>query len=190
MGGNTVPKPYVSYADYLAAERVSETKHEWLRGEVHAMAGGTPEHARLQMAIGAALTVALRGKPCVTYGPDLRVRIAETELATYPDATVVCGSLETHPDDPDAATNPTLIVEVLSPSTEAYDRGEKLRHYRRLRSLREIVYVAQGEPRIEVFRRIDGNRWEILDAGAGEAIELTSVGCTLRIDEVYGASGA
>ena len=113
------------------------------------------------------------------------MRIPETGLSTYPDLSVVCGELETAPDDKDAITNPILLVEVLSDSTEAYDRGAKWAHYRRIPSLREYVLVSQGEPRVEVFRRIEAGRWELLEARPGETIELASLGVRLDVAAVY-----
>jgi Uma2 family endonuclease len=180
-----MPDHGVSYEEYLALEARSETKHEYVRGEVVAMAGGTPEHAALAMAMGIALGSALRGRPCRVYSSDLRVRVPETDLATYPDLAVVCGRLETAPDDADAATNPTLIVEVLSDRTESHDRGAKFAHYRRLPSLREYVLVSQSEPRIEVYRRNAEGRFELFESTAGQTFELASLGLALEVDTIY-----
>jgi Uma2 family endonuclease len=108
----------MTYAEYLAAEAVSDVRHEFLNGDVWAMAGGTPEHAALALAVGSELRQALRGRPCRAYSAPLRVRVVETGLSTYPDVTVVCGQLETALDDEDAVTNPIVLVEVLSESTE------------------------------------------------------------------------
>jgi len=116
----------MTYAEYLAAEAVAEARHEFLNGEVWEMAGGTIEHGALTLAAAGELRAALRGKPCRAFSSDVRVRIPETDLATYPDLSIVCGQLETAPDDKDAITNPIVLVEVLSDSTEAYDRGAKL----------------------------------------------------------------
>jgi Uma2 family endonuclease len=149
------------------------------------MAGGTPEHGALAAAIMGELRVALRGKPCRVYSSDLRVRIVETDTATYPDATVVCGKLETAVDDRNAVVNPTLLVEVLSDATEAYDRGAKSAHYRRIASLKEYVLVAQDEQRLEVYRRNEHGRWELLEARSGAQIELASIGVMLDVDAVY-----
>lgn len=178
----------VPYAEYLRLEQQSTTKHEWIGGDVFAVAGGSPEHARLQAALAGVLRGALAGRPCVVFGADLRIRSRETEIATYADASVVCGRIETHPEDSDAVTNPVLVIEVLSPSTDAYDRGQKAAHYRRLPSLKEYVLVAQDAPRIEVFRRSDGGRWEFLEAGTAESLTLESVGCTISVDEVFADS--
>jgi len=179
------PVARMTYAEYLAAEAASGIRHEYLNGEVWAMAGGTPEHAALALAVGSELRSALRGKPCRAYSADLRVRIVDTGLSTYPDVSVVCGQLETAPDDKDAVTNPIVLVEVLSESTEGYDRGAKAAHYRRIPSLREYVLVAQAEPRIEVFRRAESGRWELLEARPGETIELASLGVQLDVAAVY-----
>jgi Uma2 family endonuclease len=175
----------MTYAEYLAAEAVSEVRHEYLNGEVWAMAGGTPEHAALAAAMARELGVALRGKPCRTFSSDLRVRVVETGLSTYPDLAVVCGQLATAADDEDAAVNPVLLVEVLSPTTEGYDRGAKAAHYRRIPALREYVLVSQSEPRIEVHRRTEGGRWELLEARPGESIELSSLGVRLDVAAIY-----
>jgi Uma2 family endonuclease len=171
---------------YLDGEQRSEIKHEYLRGEVYAMAGGTPEHAALAMAVGAALTTALAGRKCRVFSSDLRVRVEATDLSTYPDLTVICGRFEHAAADPNAATNPTLIVEVLSDSTEAYDRGEKFAHYRRLPSLREYLLVSQREPRLEAYRRNAAGEWVLSEAGAGEVLVLASLeGVRLETDAIY-----
>lgn len=182
-----VPEPQLmTYVAYLAAEEVSDTKHEYLRGEVFAMAGGTPGHARLQAAVLIELGVALRGRPCQAYGSDLRVRVDATDLSTYPDITVVCGSLETSAIDRHAATNPILIVEVVSDSTEAYDRGEKFAHYRRIPSLREYVLVSQHKPWIESYFKNEQGVWMLSEAGAGETLTLAGLeGVGLDIDLIY-----
>ncbi len=179
----------MSYAEYVAREAVSDVKHEFIRGEVFAMAGGTIEHAALTAAIGAELALAIRGKRCRVFSSDLRVRVLatdlSTELSTYPDVSVVCEQAESPPDDPHAIVNPTVVVEVLSDSTEAYDRGAKATHYRRIPSLREYVLINQHEPLIEVFRRNERGHWELLEARAGATIELSSLGITLDVDTIY-----
>ncbi|HTN92768.1 MAG TPA: Uma2 family endonuclease [Sorangium sp.] len=178
-------KKLCSYAEYLDQERASTTKHEFLNGEIVAMAGGTPEHARLCMSVGAELRVQLRGRPCAVYSADLRVRVQATGLSTYPDVSVVCGKLERDLGDKDAALNPSVLVEVLSDSSEAYDRGQKFAHYRHIPSLREYVLVSQHEPRIEVFHRNEDDSWTLREARAGQGAHLEAIGCTLSVDEVY-----
>jgi Uma2 family endonuclease len=175
----------MTYAEYLAAEAVAEVRHEYFGGDVWAMAGGTIEHGGLAVAVAREIGQALRGRPCRAFSSDVRVRIPETDLATYPDLSVVCGRLETAPDDADAITNPILLVEVLSDSTEAYDRGAKWAHYRRIASLRDYVLVSQAEPLIEVYRRTEGGRFELFEARAGETIELASIGAQLDVNAVY-----
>ncbi len=175
----------MSYAEYLAAERRSAVRHEFLNGSVYAMAGGTPEHGALAAAIIRELGVGLRGKPCRVFSSDVRIRVVPTGLATYPDASVVCGRLETAADDPDGVTNPKILVEVVSPSTEAHDRGAKWAHYRRIASLREYILVAQDEPRIELYRRNEAGRWELHEAQRGDRITVESLGLELEVDAVY-----
>jgi len=175
----------MSYAEYLVAEAASDLRHEYLKGEAWAMAGGTPEHGGLAAAVIGELRAALRGKPCRVYSSDVRVRVSETGLSTYPDVSVVCGQLVTAPEDPDAVTNPTVLVEVLSDTTEAYDRGAKAAHYRRIPSLREYVLVSQVEPLVEVYRRAESGRWELLEARAGDAVELGSLGVRIDVTALY-----
>lgn len=176
----------MSYAAYLTAEEASDTKHEYLGGEVYAMAGGTPEHAALIAAVTGELVVALRGRPCRVYSSELRVRIDATDLSTYPDLSVVCGSIVPATIDRNAITNPILIVEVLSDSTEAYDRGEKFGHYRHLPSLREYLLVSQRRPKLESYRKSEQGVWMLSEAGAGEALTLAAVeGVRLDVDTIY-----
>jgi Uma2 family endonuclease len=183
--GRPAPIARMTYAEYLAAEVVAEVRHEYLSGDVWAMAGGTIEHGGLCVAVAREIGLALQGKPCRAFSSDVRVRVLETDLATYPDLSVVCGRLETAPDDDNAITNPILLVEVLSDSTEAYDRGAKWAHYRRIAALREYVLVSQAEPLVEVYRRTEGGRFELLEARSGETIELASIGARLEVSAVY-----
>jgi Uma2 family endonuclease len=182
------PRRHFTFRDYLALEEASNVKHEYFAGEIYAMAGGTPEHAALAVAVSAALFDQLAGSDCRVFSSDLRVRVLATGLATYPDVTVVCGDLEHDPENPATITNPTLVVEVLSPSTESYDRGEKLEHYRQIPSLRECVLVAHDRWRIEAWRRDAGGSWSQSIAEAG-ALDLTSVGCRLEVEALYGRAG-
>lgn len=180
------PHHLFTFADYLQIEAESGVRHELVGEMIVAMGGGSPEHAALGANVIHVLNLGLEGKRCRVYSSDLRVRVAATGLVTYPDASVVCGKLELDPEDPKGhtAVNPVVLVEVLSPSTAAYDRGEKLAHYRRIPSLREIVLVANGEARIELWRRV-GEEWTYASAGPGETVVLESVGCGLAVDAVY-----
>jgi len=175
----------VTRAEYAALERSSNVKHEYLDGTIYAMAGGTPEHAAIAMNIGILLGTQLRDRPCRVYSSDLRVRVLETGLETYPDVSVVCGKEERHPEDDLAVTNPIVLVEVLSPSTEAYDRGEKLRHYKHISSLREVILVDHREKLVEVHHREEDGSWTRHQATPGGAVKLVSVGCELGVAEVY-----
>ena len=173
-----------TYADYLAHEAASNVKHEYLDGEIYAMAGGSPEHAELSVAISSTLRAQLREKPCRVFSSDLRVRVAATGLATYPDVTVVCGPLEVDDAGRETILNPKVLVEVLSDSTERYDRGEKFEHYKRIPTFDEYVLVSQKEPRVEVWRRNEGS-WVRDEAGPGQRLTLTSIGCEVVVDELY-----
>lgn len=179
----TAPKR-LTYAEYLSLEESSEDKHEYLRGEVWAMAGGTPEHGRIQANLIREIGNALGRRPCVVFSSDVRVRIDASDRTTYPDLSVVCGKREVAKIDPLAITNPVVIVEVLSESTERDDRGEKFAHYRRLDSLKEYVLVAQEARRVEVFRR-SPQGWVLSEAGPGEQLVLESIEVRITVDDVY-----
>jgi len=174
-----------TFEDYVALEAMSPVKHEFLGGHVWAMAGGTPEHAAVAVNVSTLLNVALRGRPCRVYSSDLRVRVLATGLGTYPDVSVVSGAAEYDPQDVNRHTviNPTLVVEVLSPSTDEYDRGEKLLHYQRIESLKEVVLVSYSEHRVQVWRR-EGAVWSEYTFSKGAA-QLESLGCSLPLEEVY-----
>jgi Uma2 family endonuclease len=175
-----------TFAGYLALEETSTVKHEFLAGHVWAMAGGTPEHGAIAANVIISLGGQLRGEPCRVFTSDVRIRVKATGLATYPDVSVVCGEQQSDPDDAGGNTlvNPRVVVEVLSPSTEEYDRGEKLAHYKQIPSLEEILLIAHEEPRLERWRR-EGDHW-ILEVvrGTGSAT-LTSIGAELPIAEIY-----
>lgn len=173
-----------TWKQYLALERESTVKHEFLEGEIYAMAGSSPEHALLTANVIASLNRQLEGRPCRVFTSDLRVHIQASGLAAYPDATVVCGELRRDPDDKNMVTNPTVIVEVLSESTEGFDRGEKFERYRQCPSLKEYVLVSQRERLIEVFQRGPGVDWPRTEARTG-SIRIESIGCELAVGAVY-----
>ena len=176
----------LTYAEYLALEEASaDVKHELIAGEVSAMSGGSPEHGALSMAFGALLQRALGTRPCRVFSSDVRIRVAATGLAAYPDLSVVCGKLETDAEDPQAVTNPVLLVEVLSDSTEARDRGVKAAHYRHIASLGEYVLVSQRERRVEVYRRNEAGRWKPSSTRAAARWSFASVGCVIAVDDLY-----
>lgn len=175
----------MTFAEYLRAEATSDLKHEFLDGEAYEMAGGTPEHARIAANVIRELGGLLAGGDCREYTSDLRVRVLATGLTTYPDVTIVCGPLERDPDDPDTSTNPTAIIEVLSDSTEVYDRGEKFHHYQRIPSLRAYILISQREARVEVFERAGPRRWSFEDVREPEAARIDCLGCSLPVAALY-----
>ncbi|HVK65496.1 MAG TPA: Uma2 family endonuclease [Polyangium sp.] len=174
----------VTFAEYLALEEASETKHEYLDGHVYDMAGGTPDHGLLAGNVLRALGNQLEGRPCRVHPADVRIRIQATGLSTYPDVSVVCGKLQVDAEDKNGVVNPIVLVEVLSESTEAYDRGQKFAHYRRIPSLREYVLISYQTKLIEVYRRADEGAWVLHEAESG-SIDLVSIGCALSVDSVY-----
>jgi Uma2 family endonuclease len=177
-----------TFQEYLALEASSTVRHEFLAGEIYAMAGGTPQHAALAMAVGAALLNQTRGGPCRVHGSDLRVRSLATGLTTYPDVTVVCGPYEADPQDKNTIVNPRVIVEVTSESTEDYDRGVKLDSFQRIPSLEAIVLVSHREQLIEVFERGGASTWRRTEARPGASLRIGALGATLGVDEIYGVA--
>jgi Uma2 family endonuclease len=175
----------MTLAEYLAFAEASEEKYEYVNGYVYAMSGGSPDHAGIAASLIVALGNALAGRPCRVFTADLRVRIERTGTSTYPDATVVCGKLEMSKADPHATTNPIALFEVLSPTSEAYDRGAKANHYRQIPSLREYVLVSQDEPRVEVQRLNAQGLWELRFFGKGEQVELASIDVRIPVDALY-----
>ena len=176
-----------TYAEYLAFEASSNVKHEFLAGQIYAMAGGTPEHAAMAAAIIGLLFQALHGGRCRAYDAGLRVR-TPTGLATYPDITVICGPRELDREDHQAVSNPTLIVEVLSRSTEEYDRGDKFEHYKSIRSLQQYVIGSYPEPHLEVWTRGHDDVWTPALAGEGDVAPVTAIGARLDVRELYEAA--
>jgi Uma2 family endonuclease len=176
---------HYSYADYLDLEEASNVKHEFFAGEIYAFAGGTPDHAALAVTVATALVTGIGGRDCRVFSSDLRVRVLATGLATYPDATVVCGPLERDPENRFTVVNPTLVAEVLSDGTESYDRGEKLEHYKQIPSLRECLLVSHRQPQVEVWCRRNGDQWERRTAGRGDRVRLESLGCEIAVDDIY-----
>jgi len=181
------PQPLrMTEAEYLEFERASEYKHEYIAGEVFAMTGASEAHNLITSNVIFALRSQMRGRPCKVYPGDMRVQIRPSGLYTYPDISVVCGeSILADDQHLDTLTNPMLIIEVLSPSTELYDRGRKFQYYRQIESLREYVLIAQDAPRIERFVR-QGDVWQFSDAvGLDASLELPSIGCTLALGDIY-----
>ncbi len=180
------PHRRISLEDYLAAERQAETKSEYLNGDVFAMSGASREHNLIVWNLSGSLYAQLRGRGCEAYVGDMRVHIPATGLYTYPDIAVVCGEPRFEDGELDTLLNPTLLIEVLSPSTEGYDRGKKAAHYRALDSLREYLLVSQEEVRVELLTRQEDGHWLLSEASRlEETVSLGSIGCTLRLADVY-----
>lgn len=176
-----------SYREYVALDDASNVKLEYLAGQIYAMAGGTPEHAALQAAASSLLFAQLSGGRCRVFSSDLRVRVLATGLTTYPDVTVVCGPLELDPEDKNTVVNPAIVVEVLSPSTEAYDCGEKLASYQRVAALKHCVLIHHAERRVDVWTRQDDGTFQEKVAREGQRAELAGVGAHLDVRALYDA---
>lgn len=180
------PAPSITPEQYLEVERRAETKHEYVAGQVVAMSGASRRHNLIVANLVGEILPQLKGRPCEVYPSDMRLHIPATGLYTYPDVTVVCGTPELEDEHFDMLLNPTVLIEVLSPSTEQWDRGRKAEHYRGIPSLQEYVLVSQDAPRIEQYRRQGEREWMLIDAiGTEERIELTSIGCGLALRDVY-----
>lgn len=173
--------------EYLALERAAERKSEFLAGEMFAMAGANESHNLIATNLSRELSTQLRDRPCWVYGSDMRVKVSATGLYTYPDVTVVCGERQFEDARRDTLLNPTVIVEVLSSSTEAYDRGEKFAQYRQLDSLEEYLLVSQDRQRLERYVRQErGLEWLLTEANSPQAfVHLSAIGCDLALSEVY-----
>ncbi len=169
---------------YLEFERTSEIKHEYLDGSIYAMTGASPNHNLIAVNTAASLHAQLRKHPCIVFPSDQRVKA--DRLYAYPDISVVCGTPQYTDETPRTLLNPTVIVEVLSPSTEAYDRGTKSQHYRELASLQEYLLIAQDSYRVEHYVRQHNGQWLLSDVvGIDATLELASIGCTLSLADVY-----
>jgi Uma2 family endonuclease len=177
-----------SVEDYFSVEESSAVKHEFCAGQIFAMAGASVPHSRITGNVFAALRTALAGGSCEVFASDLRLRTA-SGLYTYPDVMVICGGVRLSPDDRlDTVLNPVLLIEVLSDSTAAYDRGEKFRHYQSIDSLREYLLIEQSTMRIEQYSIADGRprSWRRQDhADAGERVALPSIGSALAVGDIY-----
>ncbi len=176
-------EPRLTYAEYLAAEEVALEKHDFVAGEVYAMAGGTLEHQRIASQMLGELYVVLRGASCRAVNSDQRIRIAAADLSCYPDVTVVYGQDERAPDDRNALVNPRVVVEVLCKSTEAHDRGMKFAALRELSSLQEYVLLHQERQLAEVFTRQADGRW--LLAFHETSLPLRSLEVAVDLGAVY-----
>jgi Uma2 family endonuclease len=172
-----------TYEDYLAALEASPVKLEFHGGEIFAMTGGSVVHARLGFNASAALSRTLAGKPCRVFNSELRISVAGD--ACYPDASVICGPVQVDWRDRNAVCNPVVIVEVLSPSTEQYDRGDKFELYRRIASLRDYLLVSQDRNQIEHFARNDDGSWLYRACVDGDTLQLSGCSGAISVSEVF-----
>lgn len=170
---------------YLTLERQAKHRSEYINGSIVAMAGASRQHNLIAGNVFGELRTQLRGRPCEAYINDMRVKISVTGLYTYPDVAALCGEPQFEDSHVDTLLNPSVIVEVLSESTEAYDRGEKFAHYRRLESLRDYVLIAQDKVRVEHYVR-QGDQWVLSEANAlTSTIHLSSINCKLALRDIY-----
>ena len=180
------PHPYLTPEEYLAIERQADYKSEYRNGEMFAMAGASEAHNTLVANILYLLVGQFKGRNCQAYSNDLRVKISPTGLYTYPDIVAVCGERNFEDQKQDTLLNPTVLIEVLSASTEAYDRGEKFEHYRSLESLSDYLLISQSKPKIEHFMRQPNNLWVLSEShGLKDSIGIASISCTLALADVY-----
>ena len=181
-----VPQRKLTPAEYLVIERHAQFKSEFLDGEMFAMAGASPTHNSIKENLIIRLGSQIWGGPCRSYSSDQRVKVSATGLYTYPDIAVVCGQPEFEAGQPDVLLNPRVIIEVLSESTERYDRTTKFRHYQQIESLGEYVLVYQDEPLVECFALQANGKWELTTiAGLAGQLELTTVPAKIPLADIY-----
>ena len=183
---STQPKTFLTLEEYLEIERKAEYKSEYCDGEMFAMAGAGEDHNQLVMNLAIGLGSQFRSRPCRVYSNDMRVRVDATGLYTYSDVVVVCGERRYLDDRRDTLLNPSLLVEVLSPSTEAYDRGRKFESYRSIESLSEYLLVASDRVHVDLYTRRPDGRWLLTSASRLEdSLDLESIGCRLALADLY-----
>ena len=175
-----------SAKEYLEQERASSEKNEYFNGEIFAMAGASRRHNLISGNIFAALHSQLRKRPCEVYPSDMRVKIRKTGLYTYPDVVVVCGKPQFEDSDKDVLLNPTVLLEVLSPTTEAYDRGDKFGHYRTVSTLSDYLLVSQSKLLVEHYVRQPNDSWLLtLYQEPSQTVTIQSIECSLLLEEIY-----
>ncbi len=177
---------YITEDEYLSLEETAELKHEYLAGRIFDMAGGSAEHALVSANVIAELRRAAGEGPCRVFSSDLRIRVQSSGLNTYPDVSVVCGALQLTERKPKACTNPAVLVEVLSESTQEYDRGEKWRHYQTIESLQDYLLVWQDRPRVERYSRLPDGGWRYeLAEGLEAQVTVLALEGKISLAQVY-----
>lgn len=180
------PRQYITEETYLERERQSTTKSEYFDGHMYAMSGASEAHNLIAANLIATFHGQLRQRPCRVYPSDMRVKVLQTGLYTYPDVMVVCGPPQFVDEKRDTITNPTVIIEILSPSTERYDRGVKFRHYRLIETLRDYILVAQDRRHIEHYTRQEHGLWIFEESSAAEEqVAIQSIACSISIADAY-----
>lgn len=183
---STVPKTRYTPEQYLAIERAAEFRSEFFRGEMFAMVGASRKHNLISLNVAAEIRGQFGGRPCKVYQSDMRVKVNKTGLYTYPDVVATCDQPRFEDKHVDTLLNPKVIVEVLSPSTELWDRSKKFEHYRAIESLREYVLISQDHVMVERFTRNAEGQWALLDYRTiDETLVLDSISCTIKLSEIY-----
>ena len=182
---SSLPKQFHSPEEYLERERRAEYKSEYFAGEIVAMAGAKRKHNLVSSNVTTSLGVQLRDEPCEVYASDMKVRADQSRQYSYPDVVVVCGEPRFQDNEDDVLLNPTVVVEVLSPSTEAKDRGEKFLRCRQIETLTDYLLIAQNERRVEQFTKQPDGSWLFTETADAGELRLESVGCTLALADIY-----
>lgn len=183
---STIPKPRYTPAQYLAIERAAEFRSEYYQGEMFAMVGASRRHNLISLNVAAEIRRLFQDRPCEVYQSDMRVKVDKTGLYTYPDVVATCDHPRFEDSLGDTFLNPKLIIEVLSPSTELWDRGKKFEHYRTIESLREYVLVSQDHVFVERFTRNEEGQWVLSDyRSLDDTLVLDSISCRIKLSEIY-----
>ncbi|HAO20932.1 MAG TPA: hypothetical protein DCQ37_10990 [Desulfobacteraceae bacterium] len=186
MGEPLAKKLYYSKEEYLEIEAAADYKSEYYQGELFAMSGGSPKHSIISFNLIREIGQGLRNKNCIGFESNMKLEIAEADAYVYPDLMVVCGDVKLAENTTDVITNPVLIIEVLSPGTEAFDRGKKFEFYRTIPSLKEYVLVSQDKPKIETYFRSDLNNWEYtVISGIEKTVVFRSIDYEVKLEEIY-----
>ncbi len=179
-------KTKYSVEEYLAMQKIADTKYELYKGEVFAMSGASTRHNIISVNLIVSLSKILQGKPCRPYGSDMRIHIPENTLYTYPDVSIICGDIIPSDEDEDSATQPTVIIEILSPSTKSYDRGDKFKLYRAIPSLRDYILIDSESITVEAFSLNDEMLWELREyKKPDDVVKIKSMDCELGLIEIY-----
>jgi Uma2 family endonuclease len=182
---SSLPGPYFTPEEYLEGERKAETKSEYLDGLIYDRAGATRAHNLIVWNVAGELRFQLRGRSCEAYINDMKVRVPSHQLYTYPDIAIACGEIEFEDEETDVLLTPTILIEVLSPSTEAYDRGLKFERYRQIESLQEYILIAQDRISVEHYLR-DEEEWRFKAYLKPEdRVTLPSIDCAIPVSEIY-----